>query len=236
MNRESLIGILFPRRCPVCDGIVKPPGRLICPGCFGRLSPVRPPVCKKCGKEIIDAAAEYCVDCIRRGRSFEYGVALLNYDETARRSMARIKYSNRREYLDFYGAALAARHEKTIRRMNADAIVPVPLHSSRMRQRGFNQAEVMARILGERLGVPVMPDLLVRDRKTQPQKDLTARERLKNLSGAIRAGKIPDGIRTVLLTDDIYTTGSTVEACTRALMKAGIGKVYFAVICITGGR
>lgn len=236
MNKETILNILFPRHCPVCGEIAKPPGSLICPACFHKLSYVKPPVCKKCGKEILDETEEFCGDCMKRRHAFESGLALMNYDETARRSMAWIKYKNKREYLDFYGAALAARYETQIRRMEADALVPVPVHPSRKRARGFNQAEVLAVLLGKRLGIPVESGMLIRDKRTKPQKELSAAERLKNLSGAFRAGAIPEGIRTVLLVDDIYTTGSTVEACARALRSAGVSRVYFVVICMTGGR
>ena len=132
--------------------------------------------------------------------------------------------------------ALAARYENQIRRMQVDVLVPVPVHPSRKRARGFNQAEVLAVCLGKRLGIPVEPGMLIRDKKTKPQKELSAADRLKNLSGAFRAGTIPEGIKTVLLVDDIYTTGSTVEACARALRSAGVSRVYFVVICMTGGR
>ena len=222
MNKETILNILFPRRCPVCGEIVEPPGGLICPACFHKLSFVKQPVCKKCGKEIQDAAEEFCGDCTKRRHAFESGLALMNYDETARRSMAWIKYKNKREYLDFYGAALAARYENQIRRMQVDVLVPVPVHPSRKRARGFNQAEVLAVCLGKRLGIPVGSGMLIRDKKTKPQKELSAADRLKNLSGAFRAGTIPEGIKTVLLVDDIYTTGSTVEACARALRSAGV--------------
>ena len=148
---------------------------------------------------------------MRHPRAFEYGIALLNYDEAARHSMAQIKYNNKREYLDFYGTALAARYGRTIRRMQA-------------------------RVIGKKLGIPVIPEMLVRNKKTLPQKDLSAAERLKNLSGAFAAGEIPEGIRSVILVDDIYTTGSTIEACARALRASGISRIYFVVICMTGGR
>ena len=98
---DFMTDILFPRRCPVCGGIVLPKGDLICPGCMTKLSWVRRPVCKKCGKEVLDETIEYCYDCTRHKRSFDYGLSLINYDDTASRSMARIKYNNRREYLDF---------------------------------------------------------------------------------------------------------------------------------------
>ena len=120
--------------------------------------------------------------------------------------------------------------------MQADALVPVPVHATRKKTRGFNQAEILARVIGKKLGIPVIPEMLVRNKKTLPQKDLSAAERLKNLSGAFAAGEIPEGIRSVILVDDIYTTGSTIEACARALRASGISRIYFIVICMTGGR
>lgn len=236
MNKDTILNIFFPRRCPVCGEITEPPGSLICPACFQKFSFVKSPVCKICGKEIESPAAEYCRDCLRHGHSFEYGAALLNYDETARKSMAKIKYHNKREYLDFYGMAMAARFEKLVAGMGVDVIVPVPVHRSRRRARGFNQAQVLAEILGGRLGISVRPKILVRAKKTQPQKNLSARERLSNLSGAFAVGKVPDGVTSVLIVDDIYTTGSTMEACAAALKAAGVKRVYFLVICMTGGR
>ncbi len=236
MIKQTILDILFPRRCPVCGEIVRPAGRLICPACFRELSFVKDPVCKKCGKEIISETMEFCDDCMVRRHAFEYGVALVNYDEAARASMVQIKYKNKREYLDFYGEALAARYKKTIRRMKVDAIVPIPVHAARRKTRGFNQAEILAEIIGARLGIPVRPEMLVRTRKTLPQKELSANARLKNLSHAFSVGEIPAGISRVLLVDDIYTTGSTIEACSRVLRAAGVKEVYFVVICMTGGR
>lgn len=231
---QAALDILFPRRCPVCGEIVKPAGRLICPSCLLRLSPVRPPVCKRCGKEIPDAVMEYCRDCMVHSHSFEYGIALLHYDETSRRIMAQIKYNNKREYLDFFGKAIADVYKKAIRRMGVDVIVPVPIHKSRRRKRGFNQAELLARVLGEELQLAVRTDILVRDRQTRPQKELSAADRLRNLSGAFCVSQMPADVQRILLVDDIYTTGSTIEACTRSLKEAGAQKVFFAVICITG--
>ena len=231
-----LLDFLFPRRCPVCDGIVLPKGRLVCPDCVKNLSFIKNPVCKKCGKEVLSADIEYCFDCTRHKRSFENGWALLSYDETARKSMAKIKYQNKREYLDFYGKALCARYGKLILRARPYALVPVPVHPSRKRERGFNQAEILAGKVGEELDIPVCPELLVRNKKTMPQKGLDPAGRLKNLQEAFYGEMLPEQIRRVVLVDDIYTTGSTVEACTRALKKAGAQAVYCLVICIGHGH
>lgn len=236
MSFSIFIDLLFPRRCPVCDGIVMPRGRLICPECLKKLSFVKNPVCKKCGKEVISDIAEFCFDCVRHKRTFEYGRALVNYEEHAAKSMAKIKYKNKREYLDFYGEAVCVRYEKLIRRMDAQALVPVPVHPARRRERGFNQAELLAERIGNRLKIPVYPDMLVRNKKTMPQKGLDPSGRLKNLEEAFSAGKLFHGVDGVILVDDIYTTGSTIEACTRALKKAGIKRVYFLAVCIGRGQ
>ncbi|MDO5407206.1 MAG: ComF family protein [Eubacteriales bacterium] len=240
IGNYSVIDLLFPRRCPVCGDIVQPQGALICPACLPKLSPVRQPACRKCGKEVVGEHAEYCPDCMRHQRSFESGVALFNYNEAARASMVAVKYKNRREYLDFYAEAADYRFRRTVAGWQADALIPVPVHPSRRRTRGFNQAEELAKRLGRRWKIPVETELLIRCRKTAPQRELNPQERLKNLqkafavhpSGAAR-GSIP---QRVILVDDIYTTGSTMEACTRVLKEAGVQEVHFIVLCIGEGR
>lgn len=227
---------LFPRRCPVCGDIAAPRGNLICPSCRDKLSFVKSPVCKKCGKEVMSGTIEYCFDCSRHRRSFEYGLALLNYNELSGRSMAAVKYKNRREYLDFYAEEAVRRCGAKLLEMEADCLIPVPIHPSRYRSRGFNQALVLARKLEERMGIPVYPDILKRNKNTEPQKELGPAGRLKNLEQAFSAGPVPDGITSVILIDDIYTTGSTIEACTRVLRAAGVKKVYFFAVCIGQGQ
>lgn len=233
---DRIMDILFPRRCPVCGQIVMPKGDLICPGCMGKLSWVRRPTCKKCGKEVLSDTVEYCFDCTRRMRSFDYGLSLINYDDIASRSMAQIKYNNKREYLDFYSEAMFRGLGKQLLRMRADALVPVPVHPSRMRTRGFNQAEELARRLSGKTGIPVNHTILKRSKKTAPQKSLDPSGRLKNLEQAFAADHIPPDIHSVILVDDIYTTGSTIEACTRALKRAGMDHVYFVTIFIGHGQ
>lgn len=231
-----LLDVLYPRRCPVCGQIVMPKGGLICEACFKKLSFVRQPVCKKCGKEVLNDTAEYCLDCSRHKRSFDYGIALLNYEEHAKRSMVQIKYKNKRQYLDFYIEAICLRYQKQICHMNADALIPVPIHPSRRRTRGFNQAELLAEGIGRKLEIPVYSGMLIRNKKTAPQKQLNPSERLHNLEQAFGAGEIVDGVESVILVDDIYTTGSTIEACTRVLKRMGVKRVYVLSVCIGAGE
>ena len=219
----GFLDLLYPRRCPVCSEIVMPKGNLICPDCMEKLAFVRRPVCKCCGKEIISPEAKYCFDCTRHPHSFDSGMAL-------------IKYHGRREYLDFYSEAMFRRFGPAIRRLSPDCIIPVPVHKSRLKKRGFNQAQELGIRLSAKTGIPMRTEFLKRTKKTLPQKELDAGARLKNLEQAFVCGRLPSGIRTVLLVDDIYTTGSTMEACSRALKNAGAERIIPAVICIGSGR
>lgn len=233
-SRRTATDLLFPRRCPVCGGVAMPKGRLICPACLKQLSFVSSPACMKCGKEIGSRDQEYCTDCIRRKKSFTRGFALLNYDSRAAVSMAAVKYHNKREYLDFYARAAALRFEKQFRQAGIQVIVPVPVHASRLKTRGFNQAAVLAEKLSAELGIP-WEELLIRVKKTDPQKSLGSAERLKNLRGAFEAEQEAGKWERVLLVDDIYTTGSTAEICSRALLKTGVKQVFVFAVCIGHG-
>ena len=108
-------GFLDPRRCPVCSRIVLPRGRLICPGCMEKLAWVRRPVCKCCGKEVVSDTVEYFYDCTKPDRSFRFGMALINYNEIAGRSMARIKYHGCRGYMPGLSGLLSRSHASPLR-------------------------------------------------------------------------------------------------------------------------
>lgn len=230
--RDFIADLLYPRRCPVCGDIVQPFGELICPGCVKELSPVQNPVCKRCGKEVESSRMEYCYDCGKRSRTFERNFALLNYNSAASRSMSAVKYKGRREYLDFYSAAVCRRFGKAIQRISPEALVPVPIHPSRRRSRGFNQAELLACRIGSQLGIPVYPHGLKRAKKTLPQKQLNQEERLRNLRQAFVPGDLPKETGTVIVVVDIYTTGSTMEACACALKAMGVARVYGLTLCV----
>ena len=231
-----ILDLLFPRCCPICGRIIVPKEDLICPTCIKKLSWVRGPVCKCCGKEIISGTMEYCPDCTAHPRSFSHGMALLNYNEISAPSLAMIKYHNRREYLDFYAEAAYRRYAGMIARLSPGLIIPVPVHKSRLKKRGFNQTEEFGKRLSHYFKIPMSSEFLIRSKKTAPQKDLGPALRLKNLEQAFYCKKLPVSVKKVLLIDDIYTTGSTAEACARALKKAGAEHVYLLVIAIGSGR
>lgn len=147
--------------------------------------------------------------------------------------LARFKYKNRRRYGQWLGEAIAETYGPAIQRMGASALVPVPLYKRKERERGFNQARLLAEAIGGRMGIPVA-DLLVRARSTRAQKELDYEGRLANLEGILAVadeweGHLPEA---VILVDDIYTTGSTMEACTAALRKGGVRRIYFLAAAI----
>ena len=147
----------------------------------------------------------------------------------------RFKYGKRREYAEFLGWEMAKYFEDDIRKWKAEALIPVPIHKSRKQQRGYNQAELLAAELSRRTGIPMKSDLVVRLRKTIPQKLLKQSERQNNLKKAFKILQNDVKLNTIVIIDDIYTTGSTIDAVAELLLQAGVGKVYYMVMAIGRG-
>jgi len=237
---DSIVDIIYPVRCPFCSEIVVPKGERVCAGCAGKLPYIGEPRCKNCSKPIVSDQEEYCSDCSRREYHYNRGFAVWRYNEMMKRSIADFKYRSRKDNAKFYVKEIIRLYGNTIQALSPDVIVPVPLHRSKYIERGFNQAEILALAVGKELGIPVLPGLLVRTKKTLPQKNLSDKERLKNLTEAFGynarlASEYGRDIKKVLLIDDIYTTGSTIEACTNVLKSNGVLEVFFVVLCIGEG-
>lgn len=227
---ERGLDLVFPARCPVCDEAAPFPG-LICPACRNVFEPVREPRCQKCGKHIRDEKEEYCRGCRLVTHEFDRGMGVFTYQSVAG-SMYRFKYAGRREYARFYGEEIVRRLGRFIRMWKPDALVPVPIHYTRRRERGYNQAEVLAEVIGRKMGIPVKSRLLKRVKKTLPQKLLGDAERQNNLKKAFKIDRNDVKLKTVIIIDDIYTTGSTVDACAAVLKGEGVKKVYFITAAI----
>ncbi len=158
---------------------------------------------------------------------------MLVYHSETEKTLKVFKDEGTEEFADFFGRAAAEKLGMFIGAVKPDVIVPVPLHESRLRARGFNQAELYAKSLSRYVGIPVA-GLLKKTCRTKDQKGLAGNERVRNLEGAFRVIGAKDTVpKKVLLADDIYTTGSTVNACAAALKAAGVEKVYF--VCIAAG-
>ncbi len=188
----------------------------------------------RCSKELIDEE-EYCPDCLRKKFHFIRGYAVWNYDRQIAESISRFKFHDKEEYGIFFGKEMARLYGSWLIQKGIQGLIPVPIYKKKKSTRGFNQAEILANTIGSQTGIPVLKDVLVRERETKPQKELSHLERQKNLKGAFVGKEETLGkINRVVLIDDIYTTGSTVETCTKVLLSMKIKEVYF--LCISIGR
>lgn len=227
------LDVLFPRRCPLCDEVVPWEEGRVCQACRPKIQYVGEHYCMKCGKPLESQEVEFCPDCRKRTHAYDRGRAVFLYPAVAR-SVYRFKYSGRREYADFYAEEIEKQLEETIRHWNPDALVPVPIHWRRKAVRGYNQAEELANRLGRRMGIPVLPKWVKRCRNTFPQKLLNVRERQNNLKKAFIIRQDDVKLDTIILIDDIYTTGSTADALASLAKAAGVNNVY--VISLAIGR
>lgn len=227
---KKSIDLLFPPRCAVCDGLITSEDKGICDKCRGSLSYVTGPRCFCCGKTVESEETEYCGDCRKRKHSFDRGFPLLHYVPPVSDAMAAMKYHGRAEYAAFYGSLLAECFGREWETLKIDCLIPVPVHKDKLKKRGYNQAELLAEALGEILQLPVDNRILIRGEDTRAQKKLSRDERFMNLRSAFQPGSVTPP-ETVLLVDDIYTTGATADACAEVLFKAGAERVYITTVC-----
>lgn len=224
---ESL-AFLFPHTCPICEQGEVDTDRGVCPDCEATLHWFLPPWCDICGRPL-DAGGETdlpCSDCLAEPPVFQSGRSIMAWDGAVKGAVARLKYG-RRFHL---GSALAACFvhllPEYLNPFQYDLILAVPLHPSRLRWRGFNQAQLLAGHIGRQFRVPLAPRLLRRVRDTPPQAGLDREERLANLTEAFQVA-VPRKVhgQRILLVDDVMTTGMTLSACAAALLAAGADRV-----------
>lgn len=229
----EILQILYPARCPICHDIA-PWHEEICPECRKRLPYIRMKRCRICGKPVEETEV-YCDDCQKIHHIYNEGTGVFLYDDVMRETMSYLKYKHRREYGRVLGNLVYEETRDQICRWNPEAIVPVPVHKRKKEERGYNQAEEIARPIAERSEVPLRTDLLFRTEETRAMKNLTAVERRQNLQHAFSVAKDQKIPERVLLVDDIYTTGSTIDACSAALRSAGAVQINFLTVCIGMG-
>lgn len=207
----------------------------ICPGCRSKITYIKQPVCYRCGKQLEDDEQEYCHDCVVKQHNFKRGVAAFSYSQGMKKSMYAFKYNNRREYAKYYASVIAKEFKDVIFSWNCEVLVPVPLHRSKLIKRGYNQAEILAKRLSEQLLIPMDNKILIRTRNTAPLKELNEKERITNLKSAFQTDEIKLKYKRIILVDDIYTTGSTIDECAWTLLRNGAEEVYFITACVGRG-
>lgn len=228
---EITAKLLYPPRCPICDEAVALWEEGICRECLKKVKYVLPPFCCKCGKHLEAADEELCADCRDRKYLYTAGRALYEYKSIAK-SLYRFKYGGRQEYAKVYGEEISFYLGEFFKEIHPDALIPVPMYPGKERRRGYNQSLLLAKAIGECTKIPVYQGIIRRIRDTKPLKLLNPEERLNNLKKAFILNENGVKLKVVVIIDDIYTTGSTVDEMTRVFLDAGVQKVYFVTLAI----
>lgn len=240
---DSLLNLLFPESCIVCAA---PTSRSqdhgICPACWQKALQLRitGSCCPSCGvpyQSFEPATAHLCGKCMIQLPSFSGARAFACYTSEVRRIIQAFKFDGRRDLAGQLAPLLAATFLDSWAPHEMDVIVPVPLHPRRKRTRGYNQAALLGRELGKRLGLPCHDRILARVRATLPQVGLSDAERSQNVHHAFRCTRHADVKgRRILLVDDVMTTGSTVASASAALIEAGATRVWVLTVAraVTG--
>jgi competence protein ComFC len=229
---DALAAIVFPAPCRVCGATLTNASRIpICETCLTSFIEISEPMCQCCGRPFISPVAAQAIQplcrlCRAQEYAFERARSYAIYNDALVSAITLLKYEQVTRLGNWFAARLAGVVAKAGKNLRADVVVPVPLHPARQRERGYNQAELIARPLARRLGLKLGPYLLVRTKPRPAQLLLSRRQRWESVRGAyaIRAGVRVDKLR-VLLVDDVLTTGATLDACSRALLDAGAESV-----------
>lgn len=215
---SSLLDLIFPNRCTFCDSVST---EQICPKCLDSVRFISPPFCDVCGVPFISHAvnSHTCGECLNKKRHFAWARGVLVYNDATAKAIHRFKYAYDTTFSSPLGSIIADYPLEEF-----DLIMPVPLHIKRLRDRGFNQSLLLANAVGKRHGIAVDRFALKRTRWTEPQVNLSRAERKANVRGAFDVhGEVKD--KRILLVDDVYTTGATVNECSRTLINSGAREV-----------
>jgi len=238
MPLRALLDLLFPPLCHACRSFIPQAGELlICPGCLDKVSFVLSPLCTVCGAPFATerGADHTCGACLAHPSAYSCRSAAM-LAGPVQELIHRFKYGGRVHLAQPLGVLTAAALMDFGREAAPELIVPVPLHRKRLRQRGYNQSQLLGKVLEKQWGAPLEIGNLRRIRWTEPQTGLDAGDRVSNVRGAFAvkdAGRLQG--KRVLLVDDVLTTGSTMRECAEALREAGVAAVC-AVTVARGGQ
>ena len=216
---ELAVESFFPRRCVGCGKI----GGFLCSECLGKLPRLLPPLCPSCGRS--QASGIVCPDCRQRQTEIDGIRSLFRLDEVIRKAIHQLKYRNLKAISPCLAELLADYFESNS--LPCEALLCVPLHPRRLRERGYNQSGLLARELGRRVGMPVIEDCLIRVKQAQPQvRAVDVAERRRNVADAFVCRDEGISGKQIILIDDVCTSGATLESCAAALKSKGAASVW----------
>jgi len=215
---ELILDLLFPPRCVGCGCW----GKWLCDECVSKIHFMEEPHCFFCGVPLKEWGV--CQLCARESHSLEGIISVAYFEGPIQKAVHFIKYRGKTAAVSTLTEIMASR--LLCNPIRADGIIPVPLHPSRFRERGYNQAALLAEGLSKCLGIPLLEGALERIRYTRPQVGLSAQERKENVRGAFRANPYKVAGKDLIVVDDVCTTGATLEECGFALKEAGARRVW----------
>jgi len=220
------VDVALPRLCPACREPVSDAG--LCAGCWSKLSFIARPYCERLGTPFAfdGGAGLLSMEAIADPPAYHRARAAVRYDDVARTLVHAFKYGDRLDLAPTLGRWMASAGHELL--TGADALVPVPLHWRRLWTRRFNQSALLAEVVGKSAGVPVAHGVLKRIKATPQQVGLSQAERATNVQGAFRVpgdGRAEVTGKRLVLVDDVLTSGATVDACARTLLRAGAANV-----------
>jgi competence protein ComFC len=216
---ELAVDSFFPRRCVGCGKV----GGFLCPECLGRLPRLIPPFCPRCGRP--QASGIVCPSCWQRPTEIDGIRSPFRFDEVIRKAIHELKYRNLKAISPCLAELLADYLKENP--LPGEALIGVPLHPRRLRERGYNQSGLVAAELGKRIGLPVIEDCLIRVKQAQPQvKAVDVEERRRNVADAFVCRDERVSGKQIILIDDVCTSGATLESCAAALKNKGAKSVW----------
>lgn len=221
----GLVQLLYPPFCLICGGELDAATKIVCQRCWSSLELIDKPFCQVCGASLRhqEQRCPYC-----RGTSFSFSAARAAYiySRDVRRILHAFKFHRKINLAEQVGRAMAFTVLDDERFQAIDGLVPVPLHPSRLRERGYNQSDLLAEAVSAELRIPWLKDALVRKKRTRAMTALTPERRRRNVEHAFEtATGAPLEGRRIVLVDDVLTTGATAQACALALIRAGAADV-----------
>ena len=229
---KGLRDIIYPDLCLICRHklYAQRADSFVCPGCWAKIKKNTPPFCRRCGRHLKERSltGNICPSCVRRPPIFDRAFCPCSYEGVLKELIQDFKYRNK----DFLGGILSSLMAEFIREYELplefiDSIIPIPLHKTRLREREFNQSQILAAHLSEEFGIEMLTEGLIRNRSTRAQADLEGEARLENVKGSFSV-KQAEKVRgkNILLVDDVLTTGATSSEAASALKSSGANIVF----------
>ena len=233
---EKVVDLIYPPStyCVVCDSFIDGTRKYnMCDSCIEKFQWIDEDYCQICGRPLAEKGIYICRECAEQERNFDRGFSCTAYGLYERKIISDFKKSGKAYLARTLGEILYDRI--VIEDLKIDGIIPIPVHKERLKVRGFNQTELMGRYLSKKIGWPLIRDAVIRIKETEAMKQLDRWQRAKNMEGAFAVAK-PEKVKNkkLIVLDDIYTSGATMQECCKVLKAQGAEKVY--ILTFSAGR